>query len=57
MRFDEILKTNSKKATHFEKNIPSFSFVVTKKFQDKDGYFFKFCGTHRKAEFYVFACK
>ena len=27
MRFDEILKTNSKKATHFEKNIP-LSFVV-----------------------------
>ena len=27
MRFDEILKTNSKKAAHFAKNI-SFSFVV-----------------------------
>ena len=57
MRFDEILKTNSRKATHFEKKY-FFQFCrFIKKFQAKQGYFFKFCVTHRKPELYVLAWK
>ena len=62
MRFDEIFQNlkfiHSEKATQFEKNIPLSFDVTTKKFQEKEGYyFFKLCGTHRKPELYMFACK